>query len=269
MLPFMHCFAVTFAGEDTVYLKKILGFVFMFALINVVTTTSFMLTRFPTLKLRPTYPASLVHATGSSFAPVAYFCGFVGLNVWHEFSLPLSMAYFITDFFVYCIPNKDVLMVIHHLVMIVCHITVGTEIGATCSGGGDIELVRQLSIAGYMAELPNILLTTRWIIMKTNALGNYPVMFALHNLVLLLTFIGTRLFWFYYVIVYMCLPTYDYFVDAGLFDVFCMLMGGYIVIFIMSIGWLVLLLRGGLKAYFVFDPKSTSVRGLTVERKQD
>ena len=58
--------------------------------------------------------------------------------------------------------------VIHHVVLVYCHGMMGSVAGSECAGlthaGGlpGVVGIRLISLAGYCAELPNVLLNTRW-----------------------------------------------------------------------------------------------------------
>ena len=57
---------------------------------------------------------------------------------------------------------------VHHVVLVYCHGAAGSVAGAACAGLTDagglpgVEGIRLISLAGYCAEVPNVLLNSRW-----------------------------------------------------------------------------------------------------------
>jgi hypothetical protein len=77
----------------------------------------------------------------------------------------------------YVVPSKyspissskswDVLIGVHHVVMIMCHYPVASNAGAELCGAGSALWAIRLSVLGYLCELSNPLMNYRWYLMQT------------------------------------------------------------------------------------------------------
>jgi hypothetical protein len=76
------------------------------------------------LEGRPTFIANNIHCITTSLCALYLLCQSPetrDYSLWQRWVLPFSISYFIADFCWYCIPQGDLLITMHHFVMILCH----------------------------------------------------------------------------------------------------------------------------------------------------
>lgn len=216
----------------------------------------------PLLAKRPTIVAGTVHAAVTGIVAVGVTAGWIDISWYHEGVLPMEMAHLMTDTVFYSIPNADRVMYVHHAVMFYCHMAMGSVAGTRCFGLDDgppgIDGVRLLSLAGFVAEVPGPFMAFRWVMMKKGWHVRFPVWFFVNNGVMLVGWIGSRIVWFFYVFWFMLLPVKDAYISAGAGDIWWTMAGGYGVICALSIGWVRLLLKAGLRDYLIHNPNAKS-----------
>jgi len=218
------------------------------------------------LASRPTLIANQLHCTTVSIlavvlllttdeqAPKPYL-------LWQEFGIPLSVAYFMADFIWYVIPGRfspfsttkswDFLIGFHHIVMIMCHYPVASNQGAILCGAGSSLWAIRLSLLGYLCELSNPLMNYRWYLMQT--LQAHRIDFSLTVIVLVSSFVA-RVILLGYLIFAVILPEAAVFIEAKQVFIYSMCVLGHAVIMLLSLYWLHVLTKPGMKRMLVFTP---------------
>lgn len=220
----------------------------------------------PLLAKRPTIVAGHLHCTTTAVVSVGVFAGWIDLAWYYDGVLALSMAHSVMDTFLYSIPNRDYVMLVHHVVLVYCHGAMGSVAGAACAGLTDagglpgVEGIRLISLAGYCAEVPNVFLNSRWVMMQTGWATQYPGAYFANNLVVLVLWAGTRIFWYMYIFYAMLLPVYDAYSNNGAGKIWWTIFAGYFAIFVMSTVWMQMMLKKGARSFLVYTPGA--VRGL-------
>jgi len=162
------------------------------------------------------------------------------------------------DFIWYCIPTGDLLITMHHLVMISCHYPVGEPASALMCGAGNWKWAVWLSMVGYLSELSNPLLNMRWWLMQTLEKSTYR--FSFINTLVVLSFVG-RIILFPYLIWYEVIPRYSDFVREQQLVAFSLAMLGMVVICLMSAHWLLLLFAKGFTGLLFFKRRAVKQGG--------
>merc|ERR1711865_1020875 len=109
-----------------------------------------------------------------------------------------------------------------------------------------------MGVAGYLAELPNPFLNTRWLMLKK--LKQHRPVYAVNSVLLLVLWVSTRLILMPSLVIVRVLPRYEDFRVASAMDCFICVTMGHVIVIMMSADWLMKLLRNGLRAFLVFDP---------------
>ena len=162
---------------------------------------------------RPTFIANNIHCITTSLCAaflLAQDKSVRDYNLWQRWVLPFSISYFIADGIWYCIPKRDLLISLHHVVMIMCHYPVGEPAAALLCGAGQWKWAAWVSMTGYLAELSNPLLNVRWWLMQTLEKDHW--LFGANNTLIVLSFVG-RIVLFPYLIVYDIWPRRQEFVE--------------------------------------------------------
>jgi len=205
------------------------------------------------LASRKTVLGGTLHGVGTSWMAMLIVGGVIDLSWWPAVGLPFSIAYLITDIVFYCWPKRDVVIFVHHLIMMFSHFTTGTTSGALICGAGDVKWAQWVSVVGYLSEIPNPFLNSRWYMLKT--LKKNHVIFTVNNSILLVTWIVGRLIVLPSNLL-LIVPRFSDFAANGGYDCFAVLLIGHVIIVLLSIDWLLKLLRGGIQDFFVFNPKA-------------
>ena len=202
---------------------------------------------------RPTVIYNFAHSLMSSSIAFASLRGLVPLSYWPHYGLPITIGYFVCDTLVWCLPNFDVGMLVHHGVSVAVHIAVGVPLGASIAGAGDAEWAIRTSAFVYLIEASVVLLTTRWYLIQT--LEGPSKLYTFNNVLLLLFWSFGRIG----LVVYNALsilPRRTEYAKAGATDIVYIFVFAHMVIFAMSFFWLMTLLKEGLGAYLFFNPKA-------------
>ena len=169
-----------------------------------------------------------------------------------RFFLSASLGFFISDFFMYCIPLRDYGVMAHHVVMVVLHFPVGARVGIqSIAPPGAANFIIWCSAAGYVCEGSNLLLNSRWFLMKL--LWRHIWWFRVNNLTLLFIYVLSRVVWFPIIMTIISLRK-DEFFGSGRAIVWAFLMFGYGTITLMSAAWTRMMLSKGLGAFLTFGP---------------
>jgi len=168
------------------------------------------------------------------------------IKVWQTVGLPISLSYFFADCFFYCIPRKDIIIFVHHVIMCFCHYPVGHDSGAILAGAGDISWVTWLSIVGYTSEVSTVVMNYRWYLLNT--LEEDWVGFGIVNVFVTSSWAG-RVVMFTYLLIAEIFPRAYIYLDKKQILTFS-------GIGILSLYWCIIMCRGGIKSLFVFKKKS-------------
>lgn len=174
------------------------------------------------------------------------------VRVWQRIGLPLSLSYFVTDCYFYCLPRGDVLIFVHHLIMVLCHYPVACDGGAVLAGAGDVEWVTWLSIVGYTSEVSTALMNYRWYLINT--LEENWVGFGIVNCLVVAGWAG-RVVTFAYLLVAEIFPRRHLYVAQRQLFTYGVMVFGHAGIGLLSLYWCFVMCRGGLKSLFVFEKK--------------
>lgn len=135
------------------------------------------------------YVVGFVHATIVSVASVLVVV-YERYEIW-PVTIAFSIGYFISDFIFYALPTRQLVMVIHHVVMIVGHYPTMEMPAAVLYGAGDAHMIIWLSATGYLTEISNLFLDVRWFQLKV--FGNpSQLSYAINSFFLLATYVVTR-----------------------------------------------------------------------------
>eukprot|EP00929_Paragymnodinium_shiwhaense_P087186 TRINITY_DN4745_c0_g1_i2.p1 TRINITY_DN4745_c0_g1~~TRINITY_DN4745_c0_g1_i2.p1 ORF type:complete len:322 (-),score=49.10 TRINITY_DN4745_c0_g1_i2:109-930(-) len=236
------------------YLQRVAAWIAFFVAVHYASVLAAK--RSPLLASRVTVVGATFHGCLTGWLAVAICCGFVDISWWPSLGLPVSLAYLCTDIMFYCIPKLDFAITGHHLVMIFCHLTSGTRAGAEIAGAGDYMWSQQLSVAGYLSELANPFLNTRWYLLKV--LNHHHPIYTLNSIVLLLTWIGGRIVVLSMLVLFRILPRFNDFAERGIYDCFFVCVAGHLLILAMSLDWMMKFFRGGFVNFFIFNPDGSS-----------
>lgn len=133
---------------------------------------------------RPTVIAATIHSVATAIVALGILCLYYnndggesssqwtyrGINlvhVWQRVGLPISLSYFVTDSYFYCVPRKDLIIFVHHVIMCFCHYPVSSGAGAVLAGAGDVHWVTWLSVVGYTSEVSTAMMNYRWYLINT------------------------------------------------------------------------------------------------------
>ena len=134
-----------------------------------------------------------------------------------------------------------------------CHYPLGEELGAYIAGAGAPEWCTWLSMIGYLSEWTTAFLNVRWLLAHT--LKKHHVSFSIVSFLLLMTY-AYRLLLFPYLLVVEILPRYEAYVRMQQVWTFYTMVIGHLVVLQLSIQWVALILKVGLRSFLVFTPKS-------------
>lgn len=178
------------------------------------------------------------------------------IKAWQTIGLPISLSYFATDSYFYCLPRKDAIIFVHHLIMMFCHYPVGSDRGAVLCGAGDVEWVTWLSIVGYTSEVATVLMNYRWYLINT--LEENWIGFGIVNGLVVASWAG-RVVMFAHLLVAEIFPRMHAYAEAGQLVTFGWLVLGHAGIGLLSLHWCIVMCRGGLRSLFVFEKKRPKV----------
>uniref|UniRef100_A0A7S2U7B6 TLC domain-containing protein n=1 Tax=Attheya septentrionalis TaxID=420275 RepID=A0A7S2U7B6_9STRA len=222
----------------------------------------------PPLSGRPTVLAATFHAGSTSILAI-YVLWInrgkqegeeVDFSIWQQWALPLSLAYFVAEFFWYCVPRRDVLISVHHVIMCFCHYPVGHDAGAVLAGAGNPNWVLWLSAMGYTSELSSVLMNYRWYLLET--LDSNWIGFGICNVLVALSWAG-RVVLFGYLLVFEIAPLAPLYAEKKQLLTYVIMVFGHVVIGVLSMYWLRIMCRGGFKSLLVFKKKKSSGGGFT------
>ena len=175
---------------------------------------------------------------------------------WQLFGIPISLAYFCGDMIWYCLPTGDMLIIFHHITMLMCHYPVCSMAGAALCGGGDSLWAIRLSVTGYLCELSNPLMNYRWWLLQTLEKNRWD--FALVNVTLVLSF-AARSVLLGYLVVWVIAPKAIDFVEEKQVFIYLVCIAGHVIILLLSLYWLKVLCRGGIKGMMTFKPRKRNL----------
>lgn len=224
---------------------------------------------------RPTVIAAQVHSVATSIVAVGILVAYYDnierednvsspwvyrsidlVRVWQRVGLPLSISYFVTDCYFYCLPRRDVIIFVHHLIMVLCHYPVVCDGGAVLAGAGDIEWVTWISLMGYTSEVSTALMNYRWYLINT--LEENWIGFGIVNCLVVAGWAG-RVVMFTYLLVAEIFPRMHLYVEQKQIFTFGVMVFGHAGIGLLSLYWCFVMCRGGLKSLFVFEKKRPKV----------
>jgi hypothetical protein len=219
---------------------------------------------------RPTVIAATLHAISTSVLAVGVLIAYYGnrthdvdgpsspwlyrgttdlIHVWQRIGLPISLSYFVTDCYFYCLPRKDAIIFVHHCIMCFCHYPVSCAGGVTLSGAGDAEWATWLSIVGYTSEVSTALMNYRWYLINT--LEENWVGFGIVNGFVVVSWAG-RVILFAHLLIAEIFPRMFVFIEKGQLFTYAVMVFGHASIGLLSLHWCIVMCRGGLRSLFVF-----------------
>lgn len=198
-----------------------------------------------------TYYNNNLDESSSSSSPWLYH-GTNLLQIWQRVGLPISLSYFVTDSYFYCLPRKDMVIFVHHVIMCFCHYPVSCNSGAFIAGGGDIEWVTWLSIVGYTSEVSTAMMNYRWYLINT--LEENWIGFGIVNAFVVASWAG-RVIMFTYLLTMEIFPRYQAYAETQQLFTYGVMVFGHAGIGLLSLHWCIVMLKGGIKSLFVFKKK--------------
>ena len=210
----------------------------------------------PPLTSRPGVIAATFHAAATSALSLQVLMSHGGPDEdyapWQNRALPLSLAYFVANFFWYCIPRWDWPIAFHHLVMCVCHYPVGHDAGAVLAGAGDRSWVLWLSATGYTSEVATVLTNYRWYLIQT--LEEDWVGFAVTNLLVALSWAG-RVVLFAHLLIAEIIPRAPLYVERKQLLTYAIMVAGHAIIGVLLFFWILVMCRGGVGSLLTFKKR--------------
>ena len=219
---------------------------------------------------RPTVIAATIHSVATSVIAVGILTSYYTnlnddevsnpwmygninlIHVWQRVGLPISLSYFASDCYFYCLPRKDMIIFIHHCIMCFCHYPVGHESGAILAGAGDVQWVTWLSVVGYTSEISTAVMNYRWYLMNT--LEKNWIGFGIVNGFVVASWAG-RVVMFTYLLIKEIFPRYQMYVDQQQMFTYTVLVLGHVGIGLLSLHWCIVMCKGGIKNIFIFKKK--------------
>lgn len=217
---------------------------------------------------RPTVIAATIHSVATSVVAVGILILYYNnqdssspwlyegttnlILIWQRVGLPISLSYFVTDSYFYCLPRKDLVIFIHHIIMCFCHYPVSHGSGAILAGGGDVEWVTWLSIVGYTSEVSTAMMNYRWYLINT--LEDNWIGFGIVNAIVVASWAG-RVMMFTYLLFVEIFPRMHLYVEQHQMFTFAVMVFGHAGIGLLSLHWCIVMCKGGLKSLFVFKKK--------------
>jgi hypothetical protein len=193
------------------------------------------------LATRPTIVAGTIHGLSISIIAGLVCSGLVDLSWWRLVGLPLTVAYNISDLLFYCIPKKNMTFVVHHLCIIGTHCSVCSEAAAAIVGVGDVVWAQNLSALGFLSEIPIPLLNLRW--WAQRAWKRSVRVHAVIDWACVATFTIFRIVLFPWLLYSYVLPHQAAYRAAGKLDLFVGNFCGHLIIFLLSLMWLIQLIQ--------------------------
>ena len=175
------------------------------------------------------------------------------IKVWQTVGLPISLSYFAADCFFYCLPKKDTIIFVHHIIMCFCHYPVSHDSGSILAGAGDMHWVTWLSIVGYTSEVSTAVMNYRWYLLNT--LEEDWIGFGIVNVFVTFSWAG-RVVMFTYLLVMEIFPRVSMYIEKKQILTFACIVFGHVGIGLLSLYWCIIMCRGGIKSLFVFKKKS-------------
>lgn len=173
-------------------------------------------------------------------------------SLWQAVAIPLSLAYFAADAVWYCLPRSDGLIFFHHVIMCFCHYPIINHAGATLAGGGDAPFSTWLSVVGYTSEVSTCLMNYRWYLLQT--LEGDWIGFAVVNVLVVLSW-SYRIVLFAYLLLWEIMPRTPQYVEKKQLLTYFIMFSGHAIIGALSIYWLSLMCKGGIKGLLTFRRK--------------
>ena len=223
---------------------------------------------------RPTVIAATIHAMSTSVVAVGILIAYYGnrmydvdgtsspwsyrgttnlIHVWQRVGLPISLSYFVTDSYFYCLPRRDVIIFVHHCIMCFCHYPVSCTGGALLSGAGDAEWATWLSVVGYTSEVSTAMMNYRWYLINT--LEENWIGFGIVNGFVVISWAG-RVILFTHLLIAEIFPRMSMFIEQGQLFTYAVMVFGHASIGLLSLHWCIVMCRGGLKSLFVFKKQT-------------
>ena len=171
------------------------------------------------------------------------------ITIWQTIGLPMSLSYFVADCYFYCLPRKDVVIFVHHCLMIFGLYPLGHESGALLAGAGDAEWAIWLCIVMYTSELSTAIMNYRWYLVNT--LEENWIGFAIVNGFAMLSW-TFRAILFPYLLIVKIFPRFHLYTNQQQLFTFAALVFGCAVMGLLLVHWLFVMCRGGLKSMLVF-----------------
>jgi len=160
-------------------------------------------------------------------------------------TMQASMGYFLADALCYCLQLMSMPILAHHVILFSCHVGVGSKAALEFFAPPHLHsFLLWASAAGYLCEGSNLFLNNRWFLMQV--LAEHSQAYFVNNVLLLIVYLITRLFWFSYIIwrVYDALERFEGKAASGYF-----IIAGYVLTLLMSMMWLKIMLKNGVKAF--------------------
>ena len=179
----------------------------------------------------------------------------INWSLWQTVAIPLSLAYFAADAAWYCLPRSDGLIFFHHLLMCFCHYPIINRAGATLAGGGDAPFSTWLSVVGYTSEVSTCLMNYRWYLLQT--LEADWVGFAIVNVLVVISW-SYRIVLFVYLLLWEIIPRMLQYVETKQLLTYIIMFSGHVIIGALSVYWLQLMCKGGIKGLLTFRKKKRS-----------
>lgn len=250
-------------GDSGTFQRTFLIFLLLFAALNLMGQCFGKVYSGSPLSTRPTVLAGTFHALATAvlstylllIAPPSAEEG-EGLHydwsLWQTVAIPLSLSYFAVDAIWYCLPRSDGLIFFHHVIMCFCHYPVINDAGATLAGAGDATFAVWLSIVGYTSEMSTCLMNYRWYLIQT--LEKDWIGFAIVNVLVTLSW-AYRIILFAYLLAWEIIPRTALYVEKKQLLTYVIMFTGHAVIGLLSLYWLRIMCRGGLKSLLTFKKK--------------
>lgn len=174
-------------------------------------------------------------------------------EMWVMELIPHSIGYYIADVFWYALPNTDNVVIIHHLLMIICHFPLTSDLARARASAGDENWAIWLSMVGYAcAELAVPVLNARWWFIAGEHLNKKETKHCgfsgrasvgLHVFASIIFF--ERVVAFSLLLILQVMPRYQAYVDADQLLTFGTIVVGHVGTLLISALWLWNILKIG------------------------
>ena len=247
--------------EGGKFVTSFLWFLATFAVLNVAGQFLGKMRPESPLSARPTVLAGTFHALATSMISIYLLVvrpheeeapTIIDWSMWQTVGIPLSLAYFAADAVWYCLPRSDGLIFFHHIIMCFCHYPIINHAGATLAGGGDATFSTWLSVIGYTSEVSTCLMNYRWYLLQT--LDRDWIGFATVNILVVISW-AYRIVLFSYLLLWEIIPRTPQYVETKQLLTYVIMFSGHAIIGALSVYWLRLMLKGGLKSLLTFRKK--------------